>query len=344
MQNDIWYDPVENMSKVLVFRRKYHLLFLVKIIIMIYSAFRAHLMRKGLYCMEQELAGFITYLHNVKKTSDNTSMSYKRDLTKLQDYMEKQGLHEVTQLTATNLNSFVLFLEKKGFAPATVSRSIASVKAFCHYLVREGLLPEDPSELLKSPKIQKKMPEILSTEEVARLLEQPGGDTPKEIRDKAMLELLYATGIRVTELITLKVADVNVQMGYIVCQDAAKERIIPFGNAAKKALMGYYSKSREAMLGGQDTDVLFVNCSGRPMSRQGFWKLIKLYAKKAGVSADITPHTLRHSFAAHLVANGADLRSVQEMLGHSDISTTQMYAGLNHSHIREVYTKAHPRG
>ena len=180
-------------------------------------------------------------------------------------------------------------------------------------------------------------------DEVVRLLEQPTGDTPKEIRDKAMLELLYATGIRVTELITLKTKDVNLQMGFIVCKDANKERVIPFGNQAKSALIRYLEGTRGSMIADENSEYLFANCSGQPMSRQGFWKLIKYYAKKAGITADITPHTLRHSFAAHLVENGADLRSVQEMLGHSDISTTQIYAQMSHSRIKEVYAKAHPR-
>ena len=205
-------------------------------------------------------------------------------------------------------------------------------------------MAEDLSEQLKAPKIEKKVPEIMSPEEVIRLLEQPTGDTPKEIRDKAMLELLYATGIRVTELIALRISDVNMQLGVILCGDRTKERIIPFGAAARNALARYLEGTRDAMLENKTSDVLFANCSGQPMSRQGFWKLIKYYAKKAGIKADITPHTLRHSFAAHLVENGADLRSVQEMLGHSDISTTQIYANMNHSHIREVYAKAHPRG
>ena len=181
-------------------------------------------------------------------------------------------------------------------------------------------------------------------EEVIKLLEQPSGNSPKEIRDKAMLELLYATGIRVTELITLKLTDINLQMGFIICRDAAKERVVPFGKEARNALIRYLDGTREKMMEDPACEYLFANCSGQPMSRQGFWKLIKHYAKKAGITADITPHTLRHSFAAHLVENGADLRSVQEMLGHSDISTTQIYANMNHNRIREVYAKAHPRG
>lgn len=294
--------------------------------------------------MEKEISAFITYLHNVKNTSNNTELSYKRDLEKVQHFMFSRGITEAKDVTAQDLSDYVKYLEDNQFAAATVSRNIASLKAFYHYMLQEGLVGEDIAENLKAPKIEKKVPSIMSPDEVVRLLEQPSGDSPKEIRDKAMLELLYATGIRVTELITLKFSDVNMQMNFILCRDRSKERIIPFGAAAKNALVKYLDGTREEMLENKASDVLFVNCSGQPMSRQGFWKLIKYYAKKADIKADITPHTLRHSFAAHLVENGADLRSVQEMLGHSDISTTQIYANLNHNHIREVYAKAHPRG
>lgn len=294
--------------------------------------------------MEKEIGAFITYLHNVKNTSGNTEMSYRRDLEKVSHFMESRGIHETKDVKAQDLADYVKFLEDSKFAVATVSRNIASLKAFYHYLVQEGLVEEDISDKLKAPKIEKKAPEIMTPDEVVRLLEQPSGDSPKEIRDKAMLELLYATGIRVTELITLRLSDVNMQMSFILCRDRNKERIIPFGAAAKNALARYLDGTREEMLENKKSEVLFANCSGQPMSRQGFWKLIKHYAKKADIQADITPHTLRHSFAAHLVENGADLRSVQEMLGHSDISTTQIYANLNHNHIREVYAKAHPRG
>lgn len=293
--------------------------------------------------MDTEINAFIVYLHNVKKTSENTELSYRRDLMKVKSYMEEQGIEDVKKITETNLNSYILYLEKNKFSAATISRNIASLKAFYHYMYKEGLVFEDAAEALHAPKIEKKMPEILSTEEVVRLLEQPSGNSPKEIRDKAMLELLYATGIRVTELINLKVDDVNLQMGYLMCRDGGRERVIPFGNEAKSALLRYLEGTRASMISDPDSVYLFANCSGQPMSRQGFWKLIKFYAKKAGIVADITPHTLRHSFAAHLVENGADLRSVQEMLGHSDISTTQIYANMNHSRIREVYAKAHPR-
>lgn len=294
--------------------------------------------------MEKEITAFITYLHNVKNTSANTEMSYRRDLDKVRKFMESRGIYGVSSVSFQDLKDYVAYLEGNKFAAATVSRNVASLKAFYHFMVQEGCVEEDLSEQLKAPKIEKKVPEIMSPEEVIRLLEQPSGNTPKEIRDKAMLELLYATGIRVTELITLKNSDVNMQMGVILCRDRNKERIIPFGMAARNALARYLDGTRDAMLENKSSEELFVNCSGQPMSRQGFWKLIKYYAKKAEIKADITPHTMRHSFAAHLVENGADLRSVQEMLGHSDISTTQIYANMNHSHIREVYAKAHPRG
>lgn len=294
--------------------------------------------------MEQTVQQFISYLHNVKKTSANTEASYRRDLSKFCTFLADKGIHNVSEITAEDLEAYVAYLKENKFAVATISRNIAAIKTFFHYMYKEGMVSVDISDTLKAPKIEKKMPEIMSMEEVVRLLEQPSGDSPKEIRDKAMLELLYATGIRVTELISLKISDVNLSMGFIICRDAHKERIIPFGNEAKNALIRYNGEVRESMLEEKDSDELFVNCSGKPMSRQGFWKLIKFYAKKAGITADITPHTLRHSFAAHLVENGADLRSVQEMLGHSDISTTQIYANMNHNRIREVYAKAHPRG
>lgn len=294
--------------------------------------------------MEKEIGAFIHYLKEVKKASNNTEMSYKRDLGKVADYLSGCGIKEVTQIKQEDLVAYMQYLNESHFSAATISRNVASIKALFHFLNKEGMVKEDISKALKAPKIEKKIPEIMSPEEAVRLLEQPSGNSAKELRDKAMLELLYATGIRVTELITLKLSDVNVGMSFILCRDANKERVIPFGNAARQALIKYIEEARDGMLEDKRTEILFVNCSGLPMSRQGFWKLIKFYAKKAGITADITPHTLRHSFAAHLVENGADLRSVQEMLGHSDISTTQIYANINHKRIREVYAKAHPRG
>lgn len=294
--------------------------------------------------MEQDIVSFIEYLHNVKKTTVNTELSYQRDLRKMEAYFVLQNINELSKVTYTNLNSYILYLERNGFAVATISRNIASIKAFFNYLFKEGKISNDVTELLKSPKIEKKVPDVLTVEEVELLLKQPINSTPKEIRDKAMLELLYATGIRVTELISLKCLDINYNMGYIICHDKNKERIIPFGKKASVALEQYMNIARSFLVDDETNQILFTNCSGKPMSRQGFWKLIKYYAKKANIKSEITPHTLRHSFAAHLVENGADLKSVQEMLGHSDISTTQIYASMSHNRIREVYKKAHPRG
>ena len=293
--------------------------------------------------MENEINSFMIYLHNEKKFSENTELSYRRDLLKVQHFMENQGIRDVRKISATNLNSYVLYLEKCHFSAATISRNIASLKAFYHYMFREGMVGEDVSERLKAPRIEKKLPEILTTEEVVRLLEQPCGNTPKEIRDKAMLELLYATGMRVSELISLRVGDINLPMGFIKCRDSAKERVIPFGSKAKSALTHYLKEARDEMVKVPDSDYLFANCSGQPMSRQGFWKLIKHYAKKADIQADITPHTLRHSFAANLLENGADLHSIQEMLGHADISSTQIYSHMVKQKLQDVYRKAHPR-
>lgn len=294
--------------------------------------------------MEREVQEYISYLHNVKHTSNNTEMSYKRDLLKVCHFMQERGINSATAVKEQDLKAYIQALEEQKLAAATVSRNIASIKAFFLYLFSEGKIQNDAALCLKAPKIEKKMPEILTMGEVSALLEQANGDSPKEIRDKAMLELLYATGIRVTELISLKVSDVNLPMHFIMCRDPHKERMIPFGTQAHDALERYLGGVRAEMVEDKSSEILFANCSGKPMSRQGFWKLIKFYAKKAGITADITPHTLRHSFAAHLVENGADLKSVQEMLGHSDISTTQIYANMNHNRIREVYAKAHPRG
>ena len=294
--------------------------------------------------MESAIQAFMSYLHNVKKMSENTRLSYERDLHKFQNFLAELGVCEMSKVSRTNLNSYVLYLEKKKFAPATISRNIASIKAFYHFLYKEKLVNEDISEELKAPKVEKKIPDTLTVAEVDRLLEAPCANTPKELRDKAMLELLYATGIRVSELISLTLPDVNLKMNFVICKDGSRERIVPFGNKARKAVLTYLETARGALVTDDKEEVLFVNCSGRPMSRQGFWKLVKFYTNRAGIEAEITPHTLRHSFAVHLLENGADLHSVQEMMGHSDISTTQIYINKNRNRIREVYTKTHPRG
>lgn len=293
--------------------------------------------------MELEIQQFILYLEKVKRTSANTRLSYERDLHKLKCFLSKQAVEEVKAITLTNLNSYILYLEREKFAPSTISRNIAAIKSFYHYLIKEGKVTYDISEELKAPKVEKKAPEILALEDVIRLLEQPNLHTNKGIRDKAMLELLYATGIRVSELISLKVEDVNLFLGYIVCRDINKERTVPFGNKAGEALEQYMKTARTEMAGENSSDILFLNCSGGQMSRQGFWKVLKSYGKKAGIQTEITPHTLRHSLAIHLMSNGIDIQAVQEMLGHSDVSSTQVYVQMINNQIRNDYKKAHPR-
>ncbi len=294
--------------------------------------------------MQNIIEEFILQLHNERNTSSNTEISYKRDLKKLFEYLNDRNIIDVTLISKKNLEDYIAYLNKLGRAATTVSRNIASMKAFFGYLHDKGMINSNPASELKAPKIKKKMPEILSINEVDALLKQPSRNTPKELRDKSMLELLYATGMRVTELITLRTDDVNIKLEYIVCHDRKRERMIPFGTEAKNALVKYLNQGRPLLLGeNKESHILYPNCSGGEMSRQGFWKLIKSYGKKAGIKSEITPHTLRHSFAAHLVENGADLKAVQEMMGHSDISTTQIYMTSGNKRVREVYAKAHPK-
>ncbi|MGN0151319.1 MAG: site-specific tyrosine recombinase XerD [Wujia sp.] len=284
---------------------------------------------------------YIEYLNNVKQASGNTVSSYKRDLKKLVCYFDSIGITDINDINATDLNTYILNMKDQGMSTATISRNIASIKSFFMFLFKKGIVKEDCAEQLKPPKIEKKIPEILTVEEINKLLDQPSRHNPKEIRDKAMLELLYATGMRVSELISLKLEDVNLTMNYIMCRDVTKERVIPIENAAKAALENYIHGVRDNMCEG--SPYLFTNLKGQPMTRQGFWKLIKTYARRAGIDKDITPHMIRHSFASHLVSNGADLKAVQEMLGHSDISTTQIYLKSRQSRIKEEYDRAHPR-
>lgn len=294
--------------------------------------------------MKEEIKGFVEYLEKEKGASENTRLSYGRDLAQMAAYLETVGITEVGKVTRTALNSYVLHMEKEGKASTTVSRMLASVKAFFSYEFKCGKIRRDPAESIRAPKIEKKPPVILSIDEVNRLLAQPSGNSAKEIRDRAMLELLYATGIRVSELIHLETGDVNMAVGFITCRDEHKERTIPFGRVAKEALSRYLASARPELLKGKESSLLFINCSGGSMSRQGFWKIMKYYGNKAGIEEDITPHTLRHSFAAHLIGNGADMKAVQTMMGHSDLATTQMYAAYMEMHsVREAYQGAHPR-
>ena len=276
--------------------------------------------------MIEAIQEFVIYLRDVKKTSRNTEISYQRDLIQLEEYLRNQGIVEPDKVTKTSLNSYILYMEKSGKATTTISRELAAIKAFFHYQFKEGRIRRDPAELLKAPKVEKKAPVILSVEEVQSLLAQPEGKNAKEVRDKAMLELLYATGIRVSELINLQLSDINLSVGFLVCRDGQRERTIPFGKKASKALSAYLEQAGSQLLKGQESDLLFTNCNGKAMTRQGFWKIIKYYGEKAGVQTDITPHSLRHSFAAHLLRSGADIQAVQAMLGHSDMATTQVYA------------------
>lgn len=276
--------------------------------------------------MKTEIEAFIRYLQDVKKVSHNTVLSYHRDLLQMAAYLQEKGITEAGKVTKTGLNSYILYLEKEGKAATTISRMLASMKAFFHYEFSEGRIRRNPAELVHAPKIEKKAPVILTVEEVSALLKQPSGHTSKEIRDKAMLELLYATGIRVTELVNLKLSDINMNIGFITCHDGGRDRTIPFNRMAKASLADYLAEARPALTKKGESPWLFVNCSGGQMSRQGFWKIIKFYGDKAGIQADITPHTLRHSFAAHLIGGGADMKAVQIILGHSDMATTQMYA------------------
>lgn len=293
--------------------------------------------------MERTLAEFIAYLHTTKNTSNNTEISYQRDLKKLIRYLDGQNIHDFAEVTSLDLKGYLSELKSENLASSTISRNIASIRALFQYLFKEGRVTADPSEELKPPKVEKKMPEILSVQEVDRLLKQPNINTAKGLRDSAMLELLYATGMRVSELIHLQVSDLNLQFGYVICHDTDKERIIPIGNVSKRALAEYMEHGRDYFVKNKNEKSLFTNCSGRSMSRQGFWKVLKGYAEAAGIYRDITPHTLRHSFAVHMLQNGADIKSVQEMLGHSDISSTQIYLGMNVAKMRDVYMKAHPR-
>ena len=293
--------------------------------------------------MEKTIENFIVYMHESRHTSQNTEISYERDLKKLVRYLQSQEIQNFAEVTKTDLQGYLKVMQKENLASSTISRNIASIRALFQYLLRTDKIAEDPSETLKPPKLEKKMPEILSVEEVDRLLKQPNLNTPKGIRDNAMLELMYATGMRVSELIHLQVSDINLQLGYVICHDTERERIIPIGNVSRNAILQYMEHSRGFFVKNRKENSLFTNCSGKSMSRQGFWKVLKGYAENAGIHRDITPHTLRHSFAVHMLQNGADVKSVQEMLGHSDISSTQVYLGMNALKMRDVYMKAHPR-
>lgn len=292
--------------------------------------------------MDTYLADYQRYLTDEKHASANTISSYMRDLRQFASYTGERQL-ELTDVTETRVSTYLDFLSGQGKSPATVSRSLASIKGFYHYLVSKGSMEENPAAHVASVKSEKKLPQVLTGKEVERLLAQPKCTDMKGYRDKAMLELLYATGIRVTELISLNLTDVNLAGSFIHCESKGKERIIPLYPAAVDALAVYMQNIRPKMIADINEQALFVNMNGDRMSRQGFWKIVKSYQEKAHIDKDITPHTLRHSFAAHLLENGADLHSIQEMMGHSDISSTQVYAQLVKQQLKSVYNKSHPK-
>jgi len=293
--------------------------------------------------MEALVQRFVNFLERDKRLSMNTLQSYRRDIEQYFLYLREINLQNIANSNKTTVITYLLYLQKKGRATSTISRNLASIRSFYQYITKNKLIEQDPTAELESPKVEKKLPQILSPEEVELLLEQPQCVDLKGYRDKAMLELLYATGIRVSELIQLDLQDLNIDMAYIRCNKGSRERMIPIGSIAISAVKEYLSKSRPLLIQNNDEKALFVNINGSRLTRQGFWKIIKQYKNQAQINKDITPHTLRHSFAAHLLENGADLRSIQEMLGHSDISSTQIYAQIAKNRIRDVYKKTHPR-
>lgn len=286
---------------------------------------------------------FVYFMNTTKHKSNNTVQSYKRDVLKYISYLNSNGITDISKTTKTTVLTYLINLQNEGRATSTISRTLASLRSYYLFITQSGANMKNPTQNLEAPHVEKKLPKILSAKEVDRLLSQPCASDLKGMRDKAMLELLYATGIKVSELITLKISDVNISLGFIKCTSSKKERFIPIGHIAKAALVNYIENARPKMLLTGDYEILFVNCNGSGLSRQGFWKIIKQYGKQADISLDITPHTLRHSFAAHLLENGADLKSIQEMLGHSDISSTQIYSQLMKSKLKDVYERAHPR-
>ena len=292
--------------------------------------------------MEKQLKQFFEFLENEKKASNNTLQSYKRDIKQYENYLE-QKQKKYNEITTKEMKEYIEHLKEIGKKPSTISRNIASIRSFYQYEVKNKIMREDPTEGIQSPKVEKRVPSILTSNEVSLLLEQPQATDLKGIRDKAMLEFAYATGMRVTEIISLNVEDVNLEEGYVVCKNGNKQRTIPLGNIALKALREYVTSARNILIKKDETKALFVNINGNRLTRQGFWKIIKYYKEQAHISKDITPHVLRHSFATHLLQNGADLKSIQAMLGHSDILSTQVYMQFQDDSLKDIYRKAHPR-
>lgn len=295
--------------------------------------------------MHQSLDRFLHYLIVEKGLSRNTIEAYSHGLNRFLNYLRGKGMEEVREISKLDIREFLLFLKKKGLSSKTLARNLVSIRVFLRFLTEESILSANPAEEIESPKTDKTLPEILSLEEVETLLEQPDTQIPQGMRDRAMLEMLYATGMRVSELTQLQVNHVHLEAGYVlVYGKGSKERIVPIGNEAMKWARRYMGETRERFLKKGESSFLFVNRSGKPMSRQHFWKSIKAYGRKAGIRKRITPHLLRHSFASHLLERGADLRSVQLMLGHVDISTTQIYTHVTGERLKKIHQRYHPRG
>ncbi len=292
--------------------------------------------------MEKQIKLFLEFLENEKKLSNNTLQSYKRDITQYQEYLEVNDLNYL-KVSGTQLNAYFDNLASIGKKKSTVSRNIASIKSFYQFLVKSKKIRKNPASGIQSPKVDKKIPNILTAKEVELLLEQPQDIDLKGIRDKAMLEFAYATGMRVTEIISLDISDVNLEEGYVTCNSSPRKRTIPLGNLSLGALKEYIEKARPILIKDESIKALFVNINGKRLTRQGFWKIVKYYKEQAHITKEITPHVLRHSFATHLLQNGADLKAIQTMLGHSDISSTQVYMQFQDENLKDIYKKSHPR-
>jgi len=294
--------------------------------------------------MDELLGGFIEYIQVEKGLSPNTLDAYRRDLIKCLFFLKKTGIKNVEQVDKDTLAVYIYHLHKNKESPATIARQIASLRSFFRFLCMEQVILKNPTIHLETPRLPKKLPRVLSVEEVDMLLCAPEGASAAALRDKAMLELLYAAGMRVSEMMDLDQKQMDVEMAFVRCIGKGnKERIIPLGRKAVAAVVDYLEKGRPKLVKTRDAQALFLNYLGKRMTRQGFWKIIKKYAKKKGIRKEITPHTLRHSFATHLLSNGADLRSVQELLGHADVATTQIYTHLTNVKLKEIYGKTHPR-
>ena len=289
------------------------------------------------------LSRFESYLREDKALSENTIISYCRDVRQFSEWLGRDRMLQMNSATKEDISSYLQYLQGMGKSPATVSRSAASLKRYFAYLMEKGKAKQNPVSGITLEKHGRKLPSVLTNHEVDLFLSQPDLTDPKGIRDKAMLELLYASGIRVSELIGLNIEDVNLSVGFLVCRSGDKERVIPLYKVAVRSIQEYLHNVRPILTADSSENALFVNINGGRMSRQGFWKIVKSYQAKAGIQKEITPHTLRHSFAAHLLENGADIRDIQEMLGHADLSTTQIYTKVIRSHLKEIYDKTHPR-